>query len=75
MEYRVASSLPRGIRIQRALLLCGAAALFLLGLVLLFAPAPAEDQQSCAPTIHFLCGDNGRIIGSQSRKPISLAGG
>jgi hypothetical protein len=43
--------------------------------VLLFAPAPAEDQQSCAPTIHFLCGDNGRIIGSQSRKPISLAGG
>jgi hypothetical protein len=27
------------------------------------------------PHRHFLCGENGRIMGSQSRKPISLAGG
>ena len=75
MEYRVAPPFSHGSRIRRTLLVCGAAALFLLGLLLLFAPAQAEDQQSCFRTIHFLCGDNGRIIGSQSRKPISLAGG
>jgi hypothetical protein len=44
-------------------------------LLLLFAPGPPVDQQSCFRSIHFLCGCSGRIIGSQSWKPVSPAGG
>lgn len=75
MEHRNASSLTRGDRIRSALLVIAATALFLFGLLLLFAPGPPADQQSCFRSIHFLCGCSGRIIGSQSWKPVSLAGG
>jgi hypothetical protein len=79
MEHRFKEWLKRKDRIRSALLVIGAAALFVFGLLLLLAPAPAPDPQPCSEScfrqIHFLCGDNGRIIGSQSRKPISLAGG
>ncbi len=75
MEHRVASSFTRANRIRSALLVIAATALFLFGLLLLFAPGPPADQRSCSGSIHFLCGNNGRIISSQSRTPISLAGG
>jgi hypothetical protein len=75
MKHRVTSSITREDRIRSALLVIAATALFLFGLLLLFAPGPPASQQSLFPSIHFLCGSDGRIIGSQSRNPVSLAGG
>jgi hypothetical protein len=79
MKHRLKDWFTRKDRIRSTLLVIGAAALFVVGLLLLIAPGPAPDQRSCTEScfgqIHFLCGDNGRIIGSQSQKPISLAGG
>ena len=60
-------------RIRSAAMLLGALALFLVGLLLLLVPARAENQ----PSTRFisLAANNGWIIGTQSRKPFSLAGG
>ncbi len=62
-------------RIRGAAMLLGALALFLVGLLLLLVPARAETQPSNLNQLHCPCSKNGWIMGTQSRKPISLAGG
>lgn len=65
----------RGKRIRSALLVFCAVVLFLAGLLLLFAPGPGQSEQSQLRRVHFRSGENGRIMGWQSRVPTSLAGG
>ena len=65
----------RSRRIQSVLLVCGALMLFLFGLLLLFAPAPARGELSKVKQDHFPSREGRWIMGSQSRKPIFLAGG
>jgi hypothetical protein len=62
-------------RIRRALMLAGALVLFLAGLLLLLAPASAQDGKSRIDPLHFHGGANGWIMGAQSHEPGFLAGG
>jgi hypothetical protein len=74
MEAAITTSRTRAQRIRSALLILSALLLFVFGLLLLIAPAPVHDQHSMLLQ-HFPGAENGWIIGSQSRKSISLAGG
>jgi hypothetical protein len=49
--------------------------LFVAGLILLLAPAAAENHESRTQPHHFPGGPNGRIIGAQLHEPGLLAGG
>jgi len=62
-------------RIRRALMFVGATVLFLAGLLLLLAPASAQDSECRTQSLHFHGGANGWIIGAQSHEPTFLAGG
>ena len=56
-------------------MIVGALMLFLAGLLLLLAPASAQDSESRTQPLHFHGGANGWIIGAQSHEPGFLAGG
>jgi hypothetical protein len=79
MEASTSTHTARNQRIRNALLVICALVLFLAGLLLLFAPGPGrnpgQDEQSQLTQRHFPSAGNGRIMGSQTRKSISLAGG
>ena len=74
MQDATTTNRTRAQRIQSALLLLSALLLFVFGLLLLIAPAPGHDHHARLRQ-HFHGAENGWIIGSQSRKAISLAGG
>ena len=75
MANRARIGKARSGRIRSALLVFGALLLFVAGLLLLFAPAHAEGDQSRFCPAHFPWGANGWIMGAQSHQPCSLAGG
>jgi len=75
MEKSVSTFVAQRGRIRSALLVFGALLLFVAGLLLLFAPAKAEDGQSWLRPADFSGGANGGIMGAQSHQPGSLAGG
>ena len=74
MEDSISTFVARGRRIRSALLVIGALLLFVAGLLLLLAPAGAQDQSGHG-THHFPDEANGWIMGSQSHEPVSVAGG
>jgi hypothetical protein len=74
MEDSISRFVACSRRIRGALLLFCALLLFVAGLLLLFAPVPAQNQSG--PGAHHFHDDaNGWIMGSQSHERVSVAGG
>lgn len=61
-------------RIRSVLMVVGALVLFVAGLLLLFAPASAQEE-SRLQRVHSHSGGDGRIMGAQSLQASLLAGG
>jgi len=74
MEDSTHSHVTQGGRIRKGLMVFCALVLFLAGLLLLLAPASAQDGESICQPAHFLGGANGWIMGAQSHQPGSAAG-
>jgi len=74
VKNSASNSMVRSRRIRNTLLVFGALLLFVAGLLLLLAPARAQDQSGTGAH-HFPDGGNGWIMGSQSHEPVCLAGG
>jgi len=75
MEDTLTKCRTRAQRIRSGLLVLSALLLFVFGILLLFAPAPAQESQSSVRPGHFPCHAKRWIMGSHSGKVISLAGG
>ena len=69
------STMTRGGRIRNGLMVLCALVLFLAGLLLLFAPASAQDGESRCQPAPFPGGGNGWIMVGQLPQPDFPAGG
>ena len=75
MGNGIQTPVARGRRVRSALLVFCAVVLFLAGLLLLLAPAPAQGEGSRVPLVPSPCGGDGWIMGAQSYQASFLAGG
>jgi len=69
MEGSTHNFVKRGGRIRNGLMVFCALVLFLAGLLLLLAPASAQDGESRCHPVHFPRGGNGWIMVGQSHQP------
>ena len=75
MQDHTRTFIARSARIRSALLVFCALMLFLAGVLLLLAPASAQNDESRLQTVPFPCAGNGWIIGAQSHEPGFVGGG